>query len=75
MNKTNMATGTPSTEKKREIICSTCHIKFESVVHYKLQPFCAAPKMNKYSRSLFRQTGLPAHPLFLALLNLKEMSK
>ena len=36
MNKTNMATGTPSTEKKREIICSTCHIKFESVVHYKL---------------------------------------
>jgi len=38
MNNSNMATGTPAApgEKKREIICSTCHIKFESVVHYKL---------------------------------------
>jgi len=35
MNKSNLATGTPA-EKKREIICSTCHIKFESVVQYKL---------------------------------------
>ena len=35
MNNSSMATGTPG-EKKREIICSTCHIKFESVVHYKL---------------------------------------
>jgi len=35
MNKSNLATEAPA-EKKREIICSTCHIKFESVVQYKL---------------------------------------
>jgi hypothetical protein len=35
MNYSNLGTGIPA-EKKKEIICSTCHIKFESVVHYKL---------------------------------------
>ena len=35
MEKSNLPTATPA-EKKKEIICSTCHIKFNGIVHYKL---------------------------------------